>query len=46
MDDRVIHEVMNDVHLHKGKYPENFMMISQWEVCQEGGSKRGVLGGR
>ena len=45
MDDRVIPDVMNDVLLPQGRYPENFMMISQWEVCQEGGSRRGVLGG-
>ena len=46
MDDRVIHDVMNDVQLLQGRYPENFMMISQWEVCQEwGGARRGVLGG-
>ena len=24
-------------------YPEIFVLISQWEVCQEGGSKRGYL---
>ena len=46
MEDRVIHEVMNDVFLPKGRYPENFVLISQLEVCQEGGVKKGVLGGR
>ena len=35
VDDRVIHDVMNDILLPKGRYPENFMMISQWELCQE-----------
>ena len=43
MDDRVIPDVMNDVLLPQGRYPENFMLISQWKVCQEGGSRRGYL---
>ena len=48
MEDRVIPDVMNDVFLPQGRYPENFVLISQLEVCQEGGtgSRRGVLGGR
>ena len=37
MDDRIIHDIMNDVLLDQGRYPENFMMISQQELCQEGG---------
>ena len=37
---------MKDVFLPQGRYPENFVLISQSEVCQEGGSRRGVLGGR
>ena len=37
MDDRVIPDVMNDVSVPQGIYPENFMLISQLEVCQEGG---------
>ena len=45
MDDRVIHDIMNDVLLPQGRYPENFMMISQQEIFQEGGVKKGVLGG-
>ena len=45
MDDRVIPDVMNDVLLPQGRYPENFVLISQLEVCQEGGVKKGVLGG-
>ena len=45
MDDRVIPDAMKDVYLPLGRYPENFMLISQLEVCQEGGSRRGVLGG-
>ena len=43
MEDMVIPDVMNDVFLPKGRYPENIVLISQWEVCQEGGSKRGYL---
>ena len=47
MEDRVIPDVMNYVFLPQGRYPENFVLISQLEVCQEGGgSRRGVLGGR
>ena len=34
MEDRVIPDVMNHVFLPKGRYPENFMLISQ-----EGGVK-------
>ena len=45
--DMVVPDVMNDVFLPQGRYPENFVLISQLEVCQEGGgSRRGVLGGR
>ena len=29
----------------KGSYPENLMLISQLELCQEGGSFMGLLGG-
>merc|ERR1712219_58665 len=42
----VIPDIMNDVFLPKGRYLENFVPISLLEVCQEGGSRRGVLGGR
>ena len=45
MDDMVIPDVMNDVFLPHGIYPENFMLISQLEVRHEGGVKKGVLGG-
>ena len=41
MDDRVFPEAMNDVFLPQGRYPENFVLISQLEVCQEGGVKKG-----
>ena len=37
----VIPDVMNHVFLHQGRYPENFMLIYQLEVCQEGGIKKG-----
>ena len=41
MDDRVIPDAMNDVLLPQGRYLENFMLISQWKVCQEEGVKKG-----
>ena len=41
MEDRVIHEVMNDVFLPQGRYHENFVLISQLEVCQEGWGQEG-----
>ena len=46
MEDMVVPDVMNDVFLPQGRYPENFVLISQLEVHQEGGVKKGVLGGR
>ena len=33
--------VMDDVILHSGRYPESFMLISLLEVCQEWGVKKG-----
>ena len=41
MEDMVIPEVMNDVLLPQRTYPENYVLISQLEVCQEGGVKKG-----
>ena len=41
MEDMVIPDIMNYVFLPQGRYPENFMLISQWKVCQEGGVKKG-----
>ena len=32
IEDRVIPDVMNNDLLPKGRYPENFVLISQWEV--------------
>ena len=43
MEDLVIPDVMNDVFLPKGRYPENFVLISQLEEGQEGWSRRGYL---
>ena len=40
MEDVVIPDVMNDALLPQGRYPENFVLISQLEVCQEGGVKK------
>ena len=37
--------IMNNVLLPYGKYHGHFVLIFQLEVCQEGGSRRGVLGG-
>ena len=42
MEDRVITDLMNHVFLPQGRYPENFVLISQLEVCQEDGIKKGV----
>ena len=43
MDGRVISDVMNDDLLPQGKYPENCVLISQLEVCQEGGQEGGYF---
>ena len=40
MDDRVIPDVIPDVLLPQGRYSENFVLISHFEVCQEGGVKK------
>ena len=41
MEDMVVPDVMNGVFLAQGRYPENFVLICQSEVCQEGGVKKG-----
>ena len=41
MEDRVIPDVMYYVFLPLGRYPENFVLISQLEVCQVRGVKKG-----
>ena len=44
MEDRVIPDVMNHVFLPQGRYPENFVPISQLEGCQEGGNLEEIGG--
>ena len=39
----MVPDVMHDVFLPQGRYPENFVLISLLEVRQEGGSRRGYL---
>ena len=39
INDRVIHDIMNDVFLPQGRYPENFVLTSLLEVCPEGGGQ-------
>ena len=46
VEERVTPDIMNDVFSPQGRYPENFVFISLLEVCQEGGVKKGVIGGR
>ena len=41
MEDIVFPDITNDVFLGQGRYPENFVLISLLEVCQEGGVKKG-----
>ena len=41
MEDMDVPDVINDVFLPQGRYPENFVLIFLWEVCQEGGVKKG-----
>ena len=41
MDGRVIPDVMSNIIVPQGIYPGNFVLISQLEVCQEGGVKKG-----
>ena len=42
MEDMVIPDIMNDVFLPQGRYPENFIPISLMEVCQEGWCQEGA----
>ena len=37
----VVPDVMNYVFLPQGRYPENFVLISQLEMCQEGAVNKG-----
>ena len=41
MEDMVVPDIMNDVFLPQGRYPGNFVLISQLEVHQEGGGQEG-----
>ena len=41
MEDIDVPDVKNDVFSPQGRYPENFVLISQLEVCLEGGVKKG-----
>ena len=41
MEHMVIPDVMKDIFLPQGRYPENFVPIYLLEVCQEGGVKKG-----
>ena len=43
MEDKVIHDNMDDVFLPQGRYPAHFVLISLLEVCQEGGQEGGYL---
>ena len=42
---RAIHDVVDVLGRPQGRYPEIFLLIAQLEVRQEGGVKKGVLGG-
>ena len=41
MEDRLILDVMDDIFLPQGIYPETFVLISLLEVSQEWGVKKG-----
>ena len=41
MEDRFILDVMDDVFIPQGRYPENVVPISLLEVCQECGGQEG-----
>ena len=43
MEDLVLPDIINDVFLPLGRYPENFVLISQLEEGHEGGSRSGYL---
>ena len=43
MEDMVIPDVMNDFFAPQERYPENCVLISLLEVCQEGGQEGGYL---
>ena len=41
MEDMVVPDVMNDVFLPQARYTEHLVLISQLEVCEERGVKKG-----
>ena len=43
MEGMVVPDIMNDVFVPQARYPENFVLISQLEACQEGGARREYL---
>ena len=43
MEDMVIPDVMDDLILPQGRYPESFMLISLLEVSGMGGQEGGTL---
>ena len=44
MEDMVILDVIDDLILPQGRYPESFVLISLLEVCQEWGYLEDVEG--
>ena len=40
---RITIQSMDDLGRLQGRYPENFVLISQLEVCQEGGQEVGYI---
>ena len=40
----MIPDITNHVFLPQGRYPENFVLISQVEVCEEGGDLEDIGG--
>ena len=52
MEDIVVPDIMNDIFVpqgrypenFEGRYPENFVLISQLKVCQEGGDLEDIEG--
>ena len=43
MGDKVIPDVIIDVFLPQGRYPENFLLISQLECVNKGVNKGGYM---
>ena len=41
LEDLVILDVMGDIILPQGRYPERLMLLSSLELCQELGVKKG-----